>query len=430
MKNIPQSEFKRFDMAKPPKRQRLRPLIWLLSFPDVKKHKAKITKINMEGVEPPYLLLVNHNAFLDFKVVAKATFPHRTNSIVAIDGFIIGEWLLRTVGCICKRKFTNDITVVRHLKTVIDYGDIPIVYPEARYSLCGTNAVLPDSMGKLAKLLKVPVVTFINHGHHINSPFWNLHERNTRTESTMKCILSKEQLKAMSVEEINAVIQKEFVYDDYKWQWENKIRVEYEKRAEGLHSVLYQCPKCKTEYRMGSKGDKIFCTHCGKSWTMSEYGKLSGDDGITEFDHIPDWYEWERNNVRKEVEQGTYSLSADARVDSLPNAKGYINLGKAKLTHDMNGFCVEGEYNGEAYNIVRSVESMYSCHIEYNYLGKHGDCIDLNTLTDTYYIYPEGENFSVTKMALATEELYKHKLGGAGIIPEVTEIDTNIAKAL
>ena len=51
------------------------------------------------------------------------------------------------------------------------------------------------------------------------------------------------------------------------------------------------------------------------------------------------------------------------------------------------------------------VPSLYSCHIEYQYLFKHGDCIDLNTSTDTYYIYPKGK-FNVTKIALATEELY------------------------
>ena len=136
MKKIPQSEFKRFDMAKPVKRQRLMLLIKLLSFPDVKKHKSVITKVNMDGVKPPYVLLVNHNAFLDFKVVAKATYPNRCNSIVAIDGFLIGEWLLRRVGCICKRKFTKDLTTVKHLHTVIKNGDIAIIYPEARYSLC------------------------------------------------------------------------------------------------------------------------------------------------------------------------------------------------------------------------------------------------------------------------------------------------------
>ena len=32
--------------------------------------------------------------------------------------------------------------------------------------------------------------------------------------------------------------------------------------------------------------------------------------------------------------------------------------------------------------------------------------MDLNTLEDTWYIYPHDCEFSVTKMALATEELY------------------------
>jgi len=430
MKKVSQSEFKRFDMAKLPQRQKLRFLVRLLSYGDVKKHHSKITKINMEGVKPPYVLLVNHNAFLDFKVVAKATHPHRTNSIVAIDGFLIGEKLLRAVGCICKRKFTKDLTTVKHLRKVVDSRDIAVIYPEARYSLCGTNAVLPDSLGKLAKFLKVPLVTIIHHGHHINSPFWNLHNRCIDVESTMKCLLKPDEMKTMNVEDINRKIQEEFTYDDYKWQWDNKVKVEYEKRAEGLHKVLYQCPKCMTEYKMTSKGNKLICNHCNKSWTMSEYGRLSGDDGITEFYHIPDWYEWERDNVRNEINAGKYNFSFDARVDSLPNAKGFIDLSKAKLTHNMRGFVLEGEYNGEPYRIEKSVASLYSCHIEYDYLGKHGDCIDLNTTNDTFYIYPEGTDFSVTKMALATEELYKHEMGNKGIIPDISDADDSVEKAV
>jgi hypothetical protein len=43
-----------------------------------------------------------------------------------------------------------------------------------------------------------------------------------------------------------------------------------------------------------------------------------------------------------------------------------------------------------------------------------GDCVDLNTLDDTWYVYPHGRDFSVTKMALATEELYNAFKSGAG----------------
>ena len=54
------------------------------------------------------------------------------------------------------------------------------------------------------------------------------------------------------------------------------------------------------------------------------------------------------------------------------------------------------------------VQATHRFHIEYEYLGKYGDCVDLNTLTDTWYTYPDPEKceFAVTKMALATEELY------------------------
>ena len=80
------------------------------------KHRTKIKKTGTEGLKPPYLMLCNHNAFLDFKVATLATFPHRANYVVAIDGFIGREELLRQVGCICKRKFTNDITLIRQLR--------------------------------------------------------------------------------------------------------------------------------------------------------------------------------------------------------------------------------------------------------------------------------------------------------------------------
>lgn len=405
-----QKDFKRFDMTQKPYRQKwyLRPLTWLLSYPDVIKHKAKINKVNMDGLKPPYLLLGNHNAFLDFKICTHAVFPYRTNNVVAIDGFIKREKLLRLVGCICKRKFTNDVILIRHLKRVIENGDILVLYPEARYSLCGTTAVLPESVGKLAKLLNVPVVTLITKGHHINSPFWNLTPRNNRVEADMTQILTKEQLQAYPADKINDIINKAFVYDDFAWQRDNKIAINYKDRAKGLHKVLYQCPNCQTEYYMNSDKHYLWCEHCHKKWSMNEYGQLAAETGDTEFSHIPDWYEWERSNVRKEVETNTYFFESEVHVDSLPNANGYIPLGKATLTHDHNGFRLVGKYQDEPYEMIKTVESMYSCHIEFNYLGKYGDCVDLNTLDDTYYIYPEKERFSVTKIALATEELYNY----------------------
>ncbi|MBE7008017.1 MAG: hypothetical protein E7422_02535 [Ruminococcaceae bacterium] len=403
--------FERFDMSAPPVPTKwyLRPLTWLLSVPATWKHRTIIRRTGMEGVKPPYLLLCNHNAFLDFKVAMRAIWPHRANYVVAIDGFIGREKLLRDVGCICKRKFTKDLVLIRQLRRVVKNGDIAMIYPEARYSLCGTTAVLPASLGKLCKLLDVPVVTLMCHGHHVNSPFWNLHERGVApTEAELTLLYTREQLREATADEINDRLVEAFAYDDFAWQKARGIRTPYRGRAEGLHKVLYQCPACGTEFKMDSQGAALFCKACGKRWSMSELGELRAEEGETEFSHIPDWYEWERANVRREVESGTYSSGAlPVTVDTLPNAKRFIRLGEGTMVHDMSGFTVRGtDVDGDPFEMVKTVPSLYSCHIEYEYLGRFGDCVDLNTLEDTWYIYPHGCDFSVTKMALATEELY------------------------
>lgn len=227
----------------------------------------------------------------------------------------------------------------------------------------------------------------------------------------MTLLYTTEQLAQATVKEINERINQAFVYDEYAWQKEQGIRIAYRKRAKGLHKVLYQCPNCQTEYRMTSYDDKLMCTNCSKTWRMTEWGNLEALGALpTEFSHIPDWYEWQRSVVRQEIEKGTYYFSSTVTVDALPNASGYIRLGEAHLVHDTSGFVLEGVFDQRPFSLVKPVESMYSCHIEYNYKGK-GDCIDLSTHSDTFYLYPHGSEFSVTKIALATEELfYRNRL--------------------
>jgi len=406
-----QDYFEKYDMQKKPVKQKwyLKILAWLICLPVLLSPKRKVIKIGMKNVKPPYVLLCNHNAFLDFKVTTKAIFPYSANYVVAIDGFIHREKLLRSVGCICKRKFTNDVLLVRHiLYTVTKLKQIVVLYPEARYSLVGTPSVLPDSLGKMLKLIKVPVVVLNMKGHHLDSPFWNLKHRRNRTEATMTKILDPEEIKELSIEEINHKIQEAFIYDEYQWQKDNNIRIAYKKRAEGLHKILYKCPNCLVEYQMDSKDHRIFCKQCGKKYEMDELGQLHATTGKTEFSHIPDWYEWEREEVRKEILAGQYLIEDDVIVDSLPNAKGFIPLGDGHLKHDSNGFVLNYEIKGEKKTLVKDVASMYGCHIELEYNGK-GDAIDLSTLDDTFHVYFKNLKNVVTKIHFATEELYKIK---------------------
>ena len=405
-------DFERFDMSRKPSRQWpvLMPITWFASFPKFYSHHAQVNKIGMpDKLKPPYFLLCNHNSFMDFMIMTRIIFPSRANYVIAIDGFIGREWLLRAVGGICNRKFTRSINLVRNMLQARDNGDIVALFPEARYSLCGTTAVLPESLGKMVRKMNIPVVTLIMHGHHINSPFWHVGNRKVKpVESDMTLLFTQEETQALSIDELNARIAKAFQYDDYAWQKEHNILVKKKDRAEGLHKVLYQCPACKAEYRMTSCQTTLKCGNCGKTWEMSELGELKAASGETEFPHIPDWYEWERLNVRNEVQSGTYSFGADVRIESLPNAKKFIEFKEpGNLKHNMDGFTLSGVYEKESFDINWNSSIQQSCHIEYDYMGR-GDCVDLNTNDDTFYLFPKGDDFAVTKIALATEELFKY----------------------
>ena len=138
-------------------------------------------------------MLCTHAAFLDFKVATKAIFPHGATYVVAIDGFIGREGIMRKVGCIATRKFISDVQLVKNLKYSIDkLKQTVIVYPEARYSISGTTAVLPPSLGKLAKLLGVPVVVLNTHGHYINSSVWNLKPKKVPVDADFTQIVKED----------------------------------------------------------------------------------------------------------------------------------------------------------------------------------------------------------------------------------------------
>ena len=370
----------------------------------------KIEKINMEDLKPPYILLINHTQSLDFCTMFKATYPHKVNTVATFHTYYTVSGIMEKLGCICTRKFTTDLSLVRACKKVLsEYGDIFCMFPEARYTPDGTLCILPPSVGKLAKKNNVPVVVMLNHGNYLNLPFWtNFKFRKTPIRVEMKQILTAEEVAEKSVDEINEIIRKEMEYDEYKWQKDNNIRIKEKFRAEGLNKILYQCPNCKTEHKMISKGIHLWCEECGKKWEMTELGEMKALQGETEFSHIPNWFQWERENVRQQLLDGTYCYEEELQVLSTPGVNEYINLGTAKVTHDLqNGFVIEGYYNGNNYRIHRPTKGIYALHVEYQFKHlKYSDCFEISTTKDSFYCMTKKKDI-ITKLSLATEEAFK-----------------------
>ena len=82
-----------------------------------KKHRVE--KINMEGLNPQYILLSNHMYFVDFELVALGTYPEKVNNVVYIGRYYMRPWLMEWIGTICTRKLTNDMHLLKPITKVL-----------------------------------------------------------------------------------------------------------------------------------------------------------------------------------------------------------------------------------------------------------------------------------------------------------------------
>ncbi len=384
--------------------------------PRLKGKPLTIRRIRMDGIRPPYLLFATHASMLDFPVMYTAVEPYGANNVVAIDAIRdVGDWIMRQLGCICKRKFVKDYYLIRNICYCLDhYKSIACIYPEARYSLDGTTSFLPEALGKLARLVKVPIVVLRMYGTFIAAPQWNKVEQNLPLVGELELVATAEEAKTLSVQELNDRIFRAMQRDDYAYQRERGIANTYPRRADGLHNILYQCPHCGREFEMYSEGDTLRCNACGKEWFMDEYGVLHAKEGETEFSHIPDWTRWERENVRREVRGGTYRFEADVTVHTLPNAKRFYDQGMGRLVQTAEGTRLTCTAYGEPRDILWTGNELESIHIEYDYPFRKkkykknifGDCIDISTPDESYWLHPVGMRDQLTKLSFATEEIY------------------------
>ena len=159
---------------------------------------------------------------------------------------------------------------------------------------------------------------------------------------------------------------------------------------------------------MQAEGTKLWCKECGATWEMDTLSRLHGVNTDKGFSHIPDWYRWEREEVRKEVQAGTYRFEDEVRVEDYYSSRvGFVDVGTAKVVHDENGFTFDGTVNGQPFKLHKPLSSMYSVHIEYDFL-KRGDAFDIATDETTYFMFLKNAKNYLTKMHFAQEELYDH----------------------
>ena len=368
----------------------------------------RCNKIGMDklGKDEPCLVLMNHSSFIDLEIVSTVMFPRRFSIVTTSDAFVGLNWILRLIGCIPTKKFIADTNLIRDMiYAVKELKSSVVMYPEASYSFDGTATPLPDSIGRLVKMLGVPVVMIRTYGAFSRDPLYNgLRRRKVNVSADMKYLLSAEEVAMKNAEDIHRIIQTEFLFDNFKWQQENQVRITEEFRAEGLNRVLYKCPNCLTEGAMSSEKNTLYCNHCEKQYELTEVGFMKAENGETEFEHIPDWYNWERECVRKELEEERYQLRVPVDICIMMDTKSIYRVGEGILEHSKEGFHLTGCEGKLDYH--QKPLSSYSLYSDY-YWYEIGDVICIGDANVLYYCFPKGCGDIVAKTRLATEELYK-----------------------
>ena len=407
-------------VMKLPRHKRKRPLkvnlFWrtLIRFLTVFGMAGTIFHYETEGLEKlkdqPCLILMNHSCFLDMQIAYRILYPRHFNIIATSDGFVgfwgFMGWLMRQIGCIPTQKFVTDLHLIKDMTYALKTLKTSVLmYPEASYSFDGTCTPLPRKMGVLLKKLDVPVIMIETFGAFSRNPLYNELQirKGVKVSAKAYCLFTQEEIRSSTVAELGDRLDAAFGFDHFRWQQRQNLQIRDSFRADGLHRILYKCAHCGAEGHMVGKGIHLTCGHCGKKYELTPSGQLQAVSGETEFPHIPDYYAWERSQVKKELQEGTYSLDTEVDIGMLVDFKHIYLVGSGRLTHDTTGFRLTG-CDGQL-DFAQGAKSSYSLYADY-YWYEIGDVICIGSNDCLYYCFPKA-NTPVAKARLASEELYK-----------------------
>lgn len=384
----------------------LRTLVRVLSQFDMWRTHFTYQWVDKENCpKGPYLILMNHSSFLDLKIASRILYPMPYHIVSTSDTLIGKEWLMRHIGCIPTEKYVSDIALLRDMKHALMKNNTSVLmYPEAGYSFDGCAVKLPEKMGSLFKMLKVPVLMITSYGAFHEQPLYNaLRHRKVKVSAEVRCLFTKEDIAEKSIDELDAIVKDAFSFDNFRWQRENRIAIREKTRAEGLEKILYRCADCEAEGFMASEGDTLICRKCGHRFQLSEYGELQSLDVESRFTHIPDWYNWERETVRKEIESGDYSLLSDVELYMTVDYKSVYRVTQGSLLHNEEGFVLKN-HEGELLYEQKPLFSHGVCADFFWY--EEGDVIGIGPKGRTYYCLLK-DSWKVAKIRFGAEELYK-----------------------
>ena len=244
---------------------------------------------SLKDIEGPYLLLANHTTDADAAFLGVASPKHTyfvaTENITRFKFW--GKILMHVFDPIIHYKGMHGIRTTRMMLRHLKNGRCVAMFPEGNRTFNGITCPIPPVTGQLAKACGTTLVTYRIKGGYFMSPRWHKNSRRGKVWGEIAGVYKAEELKKMSAEEVNAIIERDLHVDAYEEQKKNPRRYKGKDVAESLESAIFLCPKCGSINHLHSQGNRFFCD-CGYEATFDEYGYLDEDGGqvrtVTELD--------------------------------------------------------------------------------------------------------------------------------------------------
>jgi 1-acyl-sn-glycerol-3-phosphate acyltransferase len=229
---------------------------------------------------------------------------------VISDNFFRNFYLrqvLKLVGGIPKSKQIADSGTIRAILYVKKNNGVIGLYPEGARNWDLKNISVIYATSKLIKSLKIPVVNTIIEGAGLTRPRWARSSRKGIINVKYSVLFEAEDIRNMTIDEINKKISDGIYMNEYEWQKENMVRFKGKNLAEYLDLFLVVCPKCKSLCTLHSHGDTFSCTKCEYTVQYNEYGYFTTQDEKY-FDNPQLWSEWQNSYLHELFSKDEYKL--------------------------------------------------------------------------------------------------------------------------
>ena len=236
-----------------------------------------------------------------------------------------------------KSKSVADLKAVMISLRVLREGGAIGITPEGNRTLSGRQWEMGDSVAKLVKTAKVPLVLFNLCGGYGTDPRWGVKiRRGTKFVGRVRRILTPEEYAGMSDEELFGIIKNELDVDDTLSGERYKSR----RRAEYIERALYMCPVCGSIGTIHSHGTGFCCTSCKTEAEYTEDLKISPPVGG--YSRIYEWYEWERQEIVRRILGGEKISDGDILFRESVKLQKKIKLPGNTVTLDKDSLMISG----------------------------------------------------------------------------------------